>query len=101
MLLITVGVRHGVGVTSAQESKAKEAVQQLKFEVANLQRLAAADVAGARSAADQAALDDLQAQKAAIAADRDAKVNFYARTPSATTSVWQQSAAYAARKMLG
>ena len=57
-----------------QEAKAKEAIQQLKFEVANLQRLAAADVAGARSAADQAALDDLQAQKAAVAADRDAKV---------------------------
>ena len=58
----------------AQEAKAKEAIQQLKFEVANLQRLAAADVAGARSAADQAALEDLQAQKAAVAADRDAKV---------------------------
>jgi len=63
-----------VGAMCSQESKAKEATQQLKFEVANLQRLAAADVAGARSAADQAALDDLQAQKAAISADRDAKV---------------------------
>ena len=42
--------------------------------MANLQRLTAADVAGARSAADQAALEDLQAQKAAVAADRDAKV---------------------------
>ncbi len=45
--------------------------------MANLQRLAAADVAGACSAADQAALEDLQAQKAAVAADRDAKVISY------------------------
>ena len=74
----------------AQESKAKEAIQQLKFEVANLQRLAAEDVAGARSAADQAALDDLQAQKAAIAADRDAKVQARATLPIERTVVGRQ-----------
>ena len=89
----TVDLEHGHGAMCAQEAKAKEAIQQLKFEVANLQRLAAADVAGARSAADQAALDDLQAQKAAIAADRDAKVRSVLSSAFATASARQQSAA--------
>lgn len=56
----------------AQEAKAKETIQQLKFEVGNLNRLV--ESGGGSSSADLAALDDLIAQKAALTAERDAQV---------------------------
>ena len=56
-----------------QEAKAKETIQQLRYEVGNLTRVL--ESGGGINAADQATLDDLLAQKEALAAERDVQVS--------------------------
>lgn len=67
-----------------QEAKAKEAISQLKAEIANLTRLA--EAGSALSMGEEATLSELMKQREELTKERDAQVR-----PSSSSQPWYAS----------